>query len=67
MTMDDTCLNCSEPIGAPLAGNLFDILGDEVRCHACGQRHILCYDESYDPESGIEEGWFFLEKTGAAS
>lgn len=42
--------------------SLWNLLGerDAVSCPHCGQTYTLYWDESYDPESGEEWGYFTI-------
>lgn len=40
----------------------FGDIGEILTCETCGRKWSVCYDESYDEESGDKVCWFWLEK-----
>jgi len=36
-------------------------IGEDVGCPHCGEYSILRYQETFDPDSGTEYGWFYME------
>jgi hypothetical protein len=54
-------INCPKCYEEMPIKNLWDALGEECTCSSCGAIGILEYEETYDPESGEENGWFYFE------
>lgn len=53
------CPNCNQVIISDPTG--WDILGDEIE--HCGKQYSVEYDETYDPDTNGEWGWFYLQPT----
>ena len=53
--------NCIELIQEKYPKN-YDEIGKIFPCPKCGTKYTLCYDETYDPESGEEENYWWYER-----
>ena len=53
------CLSCDTEIPRRID---WDALDEEIVCPKCGAKHHAQWDETYDPESGTDDGFFYLEK-----
>jgi DNA-directed RNA polymerase subunit RPC12/RpoP len=52
------CKKCKADLGDLV---WFDTLGDDfIICPNCGNKMVVCYDESWDGEE--EYGWFWVEQ-----
>ncbi len=51
------CPDCNEWVEIK---NAWDQVGDDITCPHCGGLYLLEFDESWDPETGEEWGYFFL-------
>lgn len=49
---------CGHSIDTLLDWNSFGLV---ITGPSCGAHMRVAYDESYDPDSGDEVGWFYLE------